>query len=48
MTSPDGKTPDAPDVDEPDGGSHTGESEQQGSGRTPDAPDQAEGDTSGR
>ena len=32
-----GKTPDAPDVDQPDGG--TGDD-----GKTPDAPDQAEGD----
>ena len=40
MTTPDGRTPSAPDVDQPDGGAHTGEDE----GRTPAAPDQAEGD----
>ena len=28
-------TPSAPDVDQPDGGAHTGEDEQQASGRTP-------------
>jgi hypothetical protein len=40
MTSPgDGKTPSAPDVDQPDGGAHGGESESAASGRTPDAPD---------
>ena len=47
MTNPDGKTPSAPDVDQPDGGAHGGESEQEASGRTPSAADQAEGDTSG-
>jgi hypothetical protein len=39
MTSPDGTTPGAPDVDQPAGGAHGGESEQQADGRTPDAPD---------
>ena len=47
MTTPDGKTPSAPDVDQPDGGAHGGESEQEASGRTPSAPDQAEGDDDG-
>ena len=46
MTSPDGTTPSAPDVDQPDGGAHGGEDDQQASGRTPSAPDQAEGDDS--
>ena len=44
MTTPDGKTPSAPDVDQPQGGAHAGEGEQDASGRTPSAPDQAEGD----
>ena len=35
MTRPDGTTPAAPDVDQPDGGAHAGE----GSGRTQGAPD---------
>ncbi len=35
--SPDGRTPPAPEVDQPDGGDGT-------SGRTPSAPDQAEGE----
>ena len=39
MTNPDGKTPSAPDVDQPDGGAHGGELEAQASGRTADAPD---------
>jgi hypothetical protein len=40
MTSPDGKTPSAPDVDMPDGGAHGGgESEAEASGRTAGAPD---------
>ena len=39
MTNPDGKTPSPADVDQPDGGSHGGESEAQASGRTPGAPD---------
>lgn len=39
MTAPDGTTPAAPDVDQPDGGSHAGEAEQDAAGRTPDAPD---------
>ncbi|MCA1710307.1 MAG: hypothetical protein LC789_01175 [Actinobacteria bacterium] len=39
MTEPDsGKTPSAPDVDQPDGGAHTGEGEQAAAGRTPDSP----------
>ena len=44
MTSPDGTTPSAPDVDQPDGGAHGGETDAAASGRTPGAPDQAEGD----
>ena len=44
MTTPDGKTPDAPDVDQPDGGAHSGEDEQEAAGRTPDSASQAEGD----
>ena len=44
MTSPDGTTPSAPDVDQPEGGAHGGESGSAASGRTPDAADQAEGD----
>lgn len=44
MTTPDGKTPSAPDVDQPEGGSHSGESEAQASGRTPETADQAEGE----
>ena len=32
-------TPSAPDVDQPDGGSHTGEDQLDASGRTPDNPD---------
>jgi hypothetical protein len=39
MTNPDGRTPHAPDVDQPDDGVHGGESEAAASGRTPDAPD---------
>ena len=40
MTGPgDGKTPSAPDVDQPDGGGHGGESEAAASGRTSGAPD---------
>ena len=35
MTQPDGRTPSAPDVDQPDGGAHDGTAE----GRTPSAPD---------
>ena len=45
MTTPDdGRTPDAPDVDQPEGGAHAGAEE----GRTPDVPDvdQPEGGTS--
>jgi hypothetical protein len=44
VTAPDGRTPDAPDVDQPEGGAHGGESEQDASGRTPAAADQAEGE----
>jgi hypothetical protein len=43
MTNPDGTTPAAPDVDQPDGGAHGGGNDPQ-DGRTPGAPDQAEGD----
>ena len=39
MTNPDGKTPSAPDVDQPDGGDHSGETEVGASGRTAGAPD---------
>lgn len=39
MTHPDGTTPSAPDVDQPDGGAHGGESEPAASGRAPGAPD---------
>ncbi len=39
MTNPDGKTPSAPDVDQPDGGAHGGEREAEASGRTAGAPD---------
>ncbi len=39
MSTPDGKTPGAPDVDQPDGGAHGGESESDAVSRTPDAPD---------
>ena len=40
MTTPaDGTTPSAPDVDQPDGGAHGGENEQDAAGRSPDAPD---------
>jgi hypothetical protein len=39
MTEPlSGKTPGAPDVDQPDGGAHSGESEQAADGKTPDSP----------
>jgi hypothetical protein len=41
VTTPDGRTPDAPDVDQPEGGAHAGDTDD---GRTPAAPDQAEGD----
>jgi hypothetical protein len=41
MTTPDGRTPSAPDVDQPDGGAHAGDDDP---ARTPAAPDQAEGD----
>ncbi len=36
MTEPDGRTPSAPDVDQPDGGAHSGEPEHR---QTPSAPD---------
>ena len=39
MSTPDGRTPSAGDVDQPEGGAHSGESEVQASGRTPGAPD---------
>ncbi len=39
MTDPTGRTPATPDVDEPDDGSHHGETEFEASGRTPAAPD---------
>lgn len=39
MTTPDGRTPSAPDVDQPDGGGHGGETEVEASGRTAGAPD---------
>jgi hypothetical protein len=39
MTNPDGTTPSAPDVDQPDGGGHSGETEAEASGRAPGAPD---------
>jgi hypothetical protein len=39
MTTPDdGKTPSAPDVDQPDGGAQTGGDEQAAAGRTPSSP----------
>jgi hypothetical protein len=41
VTTPDGRTPDAPDVDQPGGGAHAGDADD---GRTPAAADQAEGD----
>ena len=44
MTSPDGTTPHAPDVDQPEGGAHDDAGDS--AGRTPDTPDQAEGDRS--
>lgn len=34
---PDGRTPSAPDVDQPEGGAHSGE--EAAAGRTPSAPD---------
>ncbi len=39
MTAPDGRTPSAPDVDQPEGGSHGGEGQEAASGQTPSAPD---------
>ena len=39
MTEPDGTTPSAPDVDQPDGGAHDAEHEDTAQGRTPSAPD---------
>lgn len=38
MTEPDGRTPAAPDVDQPDGGAHDA-TRGRDDGRTPDAPD---------
>ena len=39
MTEPThGRTPSAPDVDQPDGGAHTGEDEHSADGRTPSSP----------
>lgn len=39
MTTPeDGRTPSAPDGDEPEGATHHGENEQAASGRTPRSP----------
>ena len=35
MTQPEGQTPNAPDVDQPDGGAHDGDD----AGRTPSVPD---------
>lgn len=37
--NPTGRTPSAPDVDQPEGGAHTGETELGASDRSPDAPD---------
>ena len=49
MTTPDGKTPAAPDNDTTGDSAHAGESEQQASGRTPETASQAEGeDTAGQ
>lgn len=40
MTEPDGRTPSAPDVDQPNGGAHSGLDENAPEeGRTPSAPD---------
>jgi hypothetical protein len=40
VTEPAGRTPDAPDVDQPDGGAHTGPADSpEDEGRTPAAPD---------
>ena len=39
MTSPDGRTPSTPDVDQPDDGTHAGEREAEAAGRTVGAPD---------
>ena len=39
MTTPDGKTPSAPDVDQPDGGDHAGGTGSEAAGRPPSAPD---------
>ena len=43
MSTPDpeaaGRTPDAPDVDQPDGGAHDGSPDPEAAGRTPAAPD---------
>ena len=37
--TPDGTTPSAPDVDQPDGGAHDAGAEGEAAGRTPSAPD---------
>jgi len=48
MTAPDsGKTPSAPDVDQPAGGDHSGHDEPATSGRTPDSPGIDEPETTG-
>ena len=47
MSTADGRTPDAPDVDQPDDGVHVGEPEAQASGRTPGTPDNDEPDDAG-
>ncbi len=39
MSQPDGQTPHAPDVDQPDGGAHDGSASPDDTGRTPSAPD---------
>ena len=39
MSEPDGQTPSAPDVDQPEGGAHDGVRDGEGDGRTPTAPD---------
>ena len=39
MSQPDGTTPSAPDVDQPDGGAHDGDQVGAGQGSTPSAPD---------
>ena len=39
MSTPDGRTPSTPDVDQPDDGTHAGESELEASGRPPGTAD---------